>query len=413
MIRRLRIAVVGAGVSGLAAASLFKIQGNDVTVFERFRKPRPIGSGLVLQRTGLAVLANLGLDQKAVACGAKLTRFEGKTLEGKSVFDLSHENLAHGHFSLGIHRHSLFTLLYDDALSLNIDFVTDFDAAGAEGIGDRIYLVSRDGRRLGAFDLIVDASGTHSVLRDKYASIQHRRPFVHGALWGIYEDECRSPRNVLRQRFHRADVSIGLIPIGRMPGTENQCIGFHWSIRNSEYESWRLRPITRWKDDVVRLWEEAAALVAQIKTHDDLTHAVYTDIALRRFFTGRIAFIGDSAHSISPRLGQGANLGLVDALLLSREVQDHEDLDEALRAYDRVRRDHVRFYHSASKWLSLLFQSDSLLAPALRDIAFAPISKVPYFRTQMLESLSGLKTGLFSRLEPGTLHERYAMAIRP
>jgi 2-polyprenyl-6-methoxyphenol hydroxylase-like FAD-dependent oxidoreductase len=46
--------------------------GHEVTIFERFAEPRPLGAGLLLQPTGLAVLRALGLEQSALAQGARV-----------------------------------------------------------------------------------------------------------------------------------------------------------------------------------------------------------------------------------------------------------------------------------------------------------------------------------------------------
>ena len=59
--KRLDIAIAGAGPAGLATALLLAAAGHRVTVFERFDEPKPVGSGLILQPTGLSVLADLGL----------------------------------------------------------------------------------------------------------------------------------------------------------------------------------------------------------------------------------------------------------------------------------------------------------------------------------------------------------------
>ena len=47
--------------------------------------------------------------------------------------------------------------------------------------------------------------------------------------------------------------------------------------------------------------------------------------------------------------------------------------------------------------------SDSIVAPLLRDFAFAHLCRVPYMRRQMLDSLAGDKTGLFGRLDAAQL----------
>ena len=52
----LDIAVAGAGPAGLAAALALGSQGHRVVVFDQFDTPKPLGSGLILQPTGLAVL---------------------------------------------------------------------------------------------------------------------------------------------------------------------------------------------------------------------------------------------------------------------------------------------------------------------------------------------------------------------
>jgi 2-polyprenyl-6-methoxyphenol hydroxylase-like FAD-dependent oxidoreductase len=392
----LDIAVLGAGVSGLAAAALLRLRGQNVTLLERFSTPQPLGSGLILHQSGLAVLGQLELDHDAIRLGAQLTRFEGKTDRGRSVYELAHDP---GQFSLGIHRHSLFDLLHRKVLALGVPVVAGCPVDSIEHVADRAIVVSGT-RRVANFDLVVDATGTHSAVRDRYASIRHRRTFSYGALWGVCEAGEGQPLDVLRQRFRGAKVGVGVIPIGRKPGdSRTQHIGFHWSIRNSAVEEWRRTPLANWKRAVISLWPEARFMAEQITRHDDLTWASYSDVALSRLYTGRIVFIGDAAHSISPRLGQGANMGLVDALTLANALAQSPTAPAGLRAYDRKRQGQVRFYHSASRWLSTLFQSDSVVAPLLRDFGFAHLCRVPYLRRQMLDSLAGLKTGLFGRLD--------------
>src|SRR5688572_23986745 len=103
----LDIAVAGCGIAGLAAALLLRRNGHHVIIYERFAEPRPLGSGLMLQPTGLAVLAELGLAAEIAACSAPIVRIHGRNRLGETVLDARYADLGMpGACGLGIHRAS-------------------------------------------------------------------------------------------------------------------------------------------------------------------------------------------------------------------------------------------------------------------------------------------------------------------
>ncbi|MFD2842043.1 hypothetical protein [Paracoccus cavernae] len=73
----MRIAIAGAGIGGLSFALLAAADGHAVTLFERFVTPRPVGSGLVIQPVGLAVLDLLGAGAQARALSSPISRMYG------------------------------------------------------------------------------------------------------------------------------------------------------------------------------------------------------------------------------------------------------------------------------------------------------------------------------------------------
>ena len=79
------------------------------------------------------------------------------------------------------------------------------------------------------------------------------------------------------------------------------------------------------------LWPEAAALIEHAADAGDFARATYRHVALPRWNDGPVLFIGDAAHGTSPQLGQGANLGLLDAHALSRALADSDDLPRRWR----------------------------------------------------------------------------------
>ena len=81
----LRIGIVGAGMGGLAAAALLARRGHAVTLVERFAVPRPVGSGLVVQPVGLAVLDAVGAGDAARELGAPLRQMRGDESMGSHL----------------------------------------------------------------------------------------------------------------------------------------------------------------------------------------------------------------------------------------------------------------------------------------------------------------------------------------
>jgi salicylate hydroxylase len=186
-------------------------------------------------------------------------------------------------------------------------------------------------------------------------------------------------------------------------------LAFFWSLPANAYDAWRNAGLTPWKERVLGYWPELAPFIAQFKSVDDLTFAHYSDTIMKRWYDDRIVFIGDAAHCTSPQLGQGANLGLIDALTLATCLKEAPDLEGALANYNKKRHSHTNFYQIASRWLTPFFQSDSKAAAWLRDRTFGLCCKTPYLKTEMLRTLAGIKTGPFTFLDPGMWHKDYAL----
>src|SRR5262245_45038177 len=169
---RLRIGIAGAGTAGLAAAAFLARDGHDVSLFERFKTPKPIGAGLLLQPTGLAALARLGLDQAAIDLGQPVSQITGDTVAGVRILDLSYRDLGANVFGLGLHRGSLFQLLYAEVIRLGVALTPGSDLTGSRRTAAGRTLIDRQGGEFGPFDLVTAAPASarrYAAPRPRYA----------------------------------------------------------------------------------------------------------------------------------------------------------------------------------------------------------------------------------------------------
>jgi len=364
----MRIAVAGCGISGMAGALLLARQGHEVALYERFDTPQPIGSGLMLQPTGLAVLEQLGLAEAARAAGARVTQLFGRSEpSGRVALDVHYAWLRReGACGYGIHRAALFELLHHAVGQADIPIHAGCAVAGC-GDGRLRF----EGQEVSpTFDLIVNATGAWSPLTRGAA-----RPLAFGALWTSLDAAHGFAPDVLEQRYVRAHTMCGVLPIGRPPGATRDQVAFFWSLRADRLDAWRAAGLKAWKDEVRALWPATAPLLDQIDRPERLTFARYTHRTVRRPDEDRLIHIGDAWHSTSPQLGQGANNGLLDAFALAQAIGEGGDQPAALHRMVAARWAHVRLYQLMSLALTPAFQSEGALMPFLRDRAVPPFAR--------------------------------------
>jgi 2-polyprenyl-6-methoxyphenol hydroxylase-like FAD-dependent oxidoreductase len=398
------IAIVGAGPAGLAAALFLKRAGFNPVIYERFDEAKPVGSGLILQPTGLAALHSLGLLPDIMARGNRIERLFGTDARsGRTVLNVSYGGRGNGRFGLAVHRAALFDVLHEAVRAASIAITTNTEIVAVRPRHDRVEFIARDGRTAGAADVIVDASGARSLLKPEGSRGRTVKPLAYGALWASLKWHGEGfDANALQQRYDKASVMIGVLPIGGTSAGGERLAAFFWSVRLADAEKLFAGGLDAWKARVAGYWPECRPYLDQIEDFGQLTLARYGHHTLRPPVGDRLAVIGDAAHSTSPQLGQGANMALLDAAALSHALAAHADIDVALAAYARARRTHVRAFQWMSYALTHFYQSDSRLVPFLRDTLVSSVAKVPPMPALLAAMVSGT---LFDPFTPAGLEE--------
>jgi 2-polyprenyl-6-methoxyphenol hydroxylase-like FAD-dependent oxidoreductase len=379
----LRVAIVGYGIGGIAAAIHLRRLGHDIAHFERNHPPAAPGAGMLLHPPALRQLRKLGLLEAAMERGAPVRRICAQTVDGRPLMDIDYAELLAGQGGLGIQRGALHRLL--SSADTGCDGVlSGRDIASLDT--QQGYLFSDSNDRHGPYDLIVVADGTHSKLREQMPIFAHRNQRAESvALVGLLDDPDQLAADRLAQYFE-GNRHASVWPVGsESPGATPRC-GVAMNVSPSEASAFR--DSGSWKRQLKRLCPMMGKLLNTGVENSDFHIYTYRDVELASYATGRAVLIGDAAHSMSPHLGVGAQLALEDANILASTLAEKGDLPAALRDFAQSRPRMLRRYQQASRWLTPLFQTDSRLLASLRDHIMARTLGAPMVKRLAQELLS-------------------------
>ncbi|GAA2113470.1 FAD-dependent monooxygenase [Streptomyces synnematoformans] len=338
---QMRVAVVGAGIAGLAFAAALRRGGADCHVYEQAEKLAEVGAGVQVAPNATRLLHRLGLRGRlrgaAVAPEAiEMRRWDdGLMLQHTPLGDRCLRRFGAPYYT--VHRADLHAALLSqlppDRLHLGARLVAVTQDEGEA----RLHLA--DGRTVAA-DVAVGADGIHSAVREWFV-----------ADWPRYSGQT---------------IYRGLVPVERVPhlpaeprvrlwfGPDQHCVCYPVSggrllsfgatvpAASWEVESWSARgdvlglqaAYKGWHEDVTRLLD-AAQTVSRWALHDR--------DSIERLSWGRVAVIGDAAHPMLPFQAQGANQAIEDAVVLARCLAGagadagRDRLRAALHRYERIR----------------------------------------------------------------------------
>lgn len=380
-----RIGIVGLGFAGAALAlSLRRVLDAEIVIFERTPAPEALGAGVLLQPSGQAVLAHLGLLGEVISQSEPIERIRGVSISGRTIVTLPYRNLGTTEIAYGVHRGVLFSALFAALKQAGITLRCGAEVTQISSLQNSAVLKCANDQE--EFSFIAVTNGTWSSFRKLLGLERWAHDYAYGALWAV--GRSSKPQRELLQRMSGTSHLAGLLPMG------NGRCSFFWGVRADKENALRQIGIEKWRQQALTVCPEAEELLASITELSELKFTRYRHAILRAQHYGRVICLGDAAHPMSPHLGQGANLALLDAARFAWQLTHQPDFDTACRAFTYERKSQVRYYSLLSLLLSPFFQSDDRMLTSLaRDLALPLLSRTPWVRTQMALTMAGLKAG--------------------
>jgi salicylate hydroxylase len=333
-----RIAIIGGGIGGLAAAAFLHQGGLPCVVYEQTRELREIGAGLIVAPNAARLLRRLGVLDAFMKTAVRLeTGWEFRRWQDGTV--LSAEDLStrcerlYGEHTYTAHRADLL-----DALSQAVP-------AGTVRLGQRVTAVSVSGptatltfaagERAEA-DVVIGADGIHSVIR---AALTEPVPPTHVGLCAF---RALVPARDAPAFARRPAQVLWLGPdhhLVHYPVRAGEFINFVAMAPAGDYttESWTatatveevLAEFTGWDPRLTGLIQAAST---------PGRWALLDRRPLSRWSYGPVTLLGDAAHPMLPFFAQGAAQAIEDAAALARRLtEDSSDPAAALRRYEADR----------------------------------------------------------------------------
>lgn len=352
------IAIIGAGIGGLAVAAALRQAGFAATVYEQADAFVRVGAGIQQSPNAMKVHRGLGIEERLRDVGfAPTSALNRDAVTGKVTNDHPLGRAVEERYGapyLTLHRGDLHAALADIVPAPAV--LRGKKLVRIDARGPRVGLAFADGTEAEA-DLVIGADGVHSLVRDHVAGPEQPR---------------FSGRLAYRTTFPAARLRGVDIGTSRTKwwGKDRHIVIYYVTARRDELyfttsqpekADWMTRESWSTKGDLAELRsafldfhsDVQAVLAAAPEVHK---WGIYERDPLGTWSKGGVVLLGDACHPMTPYMASGAAMALEDAVVLARCLadEDFESIKTALRTYEAIRKPRtsaVQAGSSANTWM--------------------------------------------------------------
>jgi salicylate hydroxylase len=348
----LNVAIIGAGIGGLAAALALRARGMQVAVFEEAESPREAGAGISIPPNAATLLKRTGLRDviekiTTTSQGLTLRTSRGELVSGPPASSTMQ--------SYQIHRLDLLNMLLD-VMREAVRFGHRCISVNEKNIGARLTFAN--GAICNA-DVVIGADGIHSIVQREIGLTSSPTSEGIVAYRGLVHSSRLSRATELRglNMWMGDGRSFICFPVSQ--GRLINVVAFVPSSRDME-ETWFAPGDVEALAGEYKGWD---APVPDIIAALDQTFrwGIYDRPPLPYWSKGCVTLLGDAAHPMVPHFGQGAGQAIEDgfalAVLLERARRD--DIPSRLETYQNLRLERTSRVQVASRLAGRFYRSTS------------------------------------------------------
>ncbi|MGL4882639.1 MAG: FAD-dependent monooxygenase [Waterburya sp.] len=340
------VAIIGAGLGGLACAIALRKQDIKVQVYEKAKKMRPAGAGLGLLPNGFNSLEAIDPDlvKNIKSSGCYVSKSTLKNTLGETIRSNSSNNRfaeQYGHSLMTVWWWNLQQILASklppEIINLDRRFI-DFQQNE-----DDLEIHFENGKTASA-DLLIGADGIKSAVRTKLITEEQPR-YLGSFCWRAVvkcDQSFIEPNELIFIRGNKQFMYILNLGDGNISWITRQ-LSREYRLSDNAAET-KSRVLESLAD-----WAEPIKVIVQATDAERILEGPICDrLPLSSWSKGRVTLLGDAAHPMAPAMGQGANTAFEDACELANCISQSSSVEKAFASYEKKRLERTKFIQTRS-----------------------------------------------------------------
>jgi 6-hydroxynicotinate 3-monooxygenase len=331
-----RIAIVGAGLGGIAAALLLRQEGFESTLYEQAPAFSRLGAGIHVGPNVMKIMRRLGLEQRMEAMGSHPDFWHSRNWnDGALLSEIplgDYARKTYGAAYLTVHRGDFHQLMVDAVPSGGIQY--DKRLTAIDDSGQEVLLRFADGTTAKA-DIVIGADGVNSVMREHMLGAEAPRYTGYVAHRAVF------PASAL------AKYNMAFDPCVKWWSEDRHMMVYFVTEKQDEYYYVTGVPQAEW--DMSKAWVQSSQeemyeafagyhpmVQSLIDACSDITKwPLLERDPLPLWSRGRLVMLGDACHPMKPHMAQGAAMAIEDAAMLARCFKEvgTEDFETTFALY--------------------------------------------------------------------------------
>lgn len=329
-----KIAVVGAGISGLSIANYLEKHQLEYHIYERRKKDDLTGHGFLLPKEGIDYLSQIIEPSVLFKHGNFLKKYiryshKGKILAEKDLNDV-----------FVISRSSLINILAQNIPAERISYEETIVPCTLQ----KEKLKKQDGSYIDS-DIMIVSDGSKSRIRREIFKEETMNVVQENEIVNIIK--CKDIATRLEDNFIKYHHEDGGLTFGILKLSEDTVLWYS-QFDNEKYkisEACSVESLKNYMFEIFDDWDPMVSSIVKGSNYENVhLWKVYELETLNPFYKDNIVFIGDAAHPLIPFTSQGVTSALKDSFILTQYLTSEKNMTDAFRKYEAERKPEIEIH---------------------------------------------------------------------